>query len=75
MLLEPRSVERGLFKPAAVERLFQEHRVRYCDHYDRIWRLLNLEVWHASVWKEIRRDSGLDASGDKAEHLRVTARA
>jgi asparagine synthase (glutamine-hydrolysing) len=46
MLLEPRSLDRGLFKHEAVERLFKEHRAHYRDHYDRIWRLLNLELWH-----------------------------
>ena len=45
LLLEPRSIERGLFERGAVERLFQEHRAGYRDHYDRIWRLLNLELW------------------------------
>jgi len=46
LLLEPRSMARGYFKPAAVEKLFREHRAKYRDHYDRIWRLLNLELWH-----------------------------
>jgi asparagine synthase (glutamine-hydrolysing) len=46
LLLEPRSVERKLFRRAAVERLFAEHRTGQWDHYDRIWRLLNLELWH-----------------------------
>jgi asparagine synthase (glutamine-hydrolysing) len=46
MLLEPRSLDRGLFKRQAIERLFNEHRAHYRDHYDRIWRLLNLELWH-----------------------------
>ena len=45
LLLEPHSVERGLFQRSAVERIFQEHRAGYRDHYDRIWRLLNLELW------------------------------
>jgi asparagine synthase (glutamine-hydrolysing) len=45
LLLEPRSMDRGLFKRAAVERLFREHRARSRDNYDRIWRLLNLEIW------------------------------
>jgi hypothetical protein len=44
--LEKRSTDRGLFKSTAVEQLFREHRSRYRDHYDRIWRLLNLELWH-----------------------------
>jgi asparagine synthase (glutamine-hydrolysing) len=46
LLLESRTLDRGLFKRASVQRLFQEHRACYRDHYDRIWRLLNLELWH-----------------------------
>jgi len=45
LLLEPRTVGRGYFKPSAVQKLFLEHRAKYRDHYDRIWRLLNLELW------------------------------
>ena len=45
MLLDPRSLERGFFRPAAIKKLFEEHRTRHRDHYDRIWRLLNLELW------------------------------
>jgi asparagine synthase (glutamine-hydrolysing) len=46
LLLEPRSMDRKLFKRAAIERLFDEHKAGQIDHYDRIWRLLNLELWH-----------------------------
>ncbi|MGA7220678.1 MAG: asparagine synthase (glutamine-hydrolyzing) [Candidatus Sulfotelmatobacter sp.] len=46
LLLEPRSINRGFFNRAAIEKLISEHRVGYRDHYDRIWRLLNLELWH-----------------------------
>jgi asparagine synthase (glutamine-hydrolysing) len=46
LLLEKRSTDRELFKPGAIEQLFMEHRARYHDHHDRIWRLLNLELWH-----------------------------
>ena len=46
MLLEPRSLERGYFKRDAIEKLFAEHRAKHRDNYDRIWRLLNLELWH-----------------------------
>ena len=45
LLLEPRTVGRGYFKPSAVQKLFLEQRAKYRDHYDRIWRLLNLELW------------------------------
>jgi asparagine synthase (glutamine-hydrolysing) len=46
MLLEPRSTERGLFRPDAVKRIFAEHRAGQRDQGNRIWRLLNLELWH-----------------------------
>ncbi len=46
MLLEPRSLQRGYFRRDAIKRLFEEHRAKHRDNYDRIWRLLNLEVWH-----------------------------
>jgi hypothetical protein len=46
LLLEKRSMDRGFCKRTAVERLFREHRARHRDNYDRIWRLLNLELWH-----------------------------
>jgi len=46
LLLEPRSLDRGFFRKTAVEKLISEHRSRHRDNYDRIWRLLNLELWH-----------------------------
>jgi asparagine synthase (glutamine-hydrolysing) len=46
MLLEPRTLSRGLFQRDAIVRLFAEHRAGRRDHGDRIWRLLNLEIWH-----------------------------
>jgi asparagine synthase (glutamine-hydrolysing) len=45
MLLEPRTLERGLYQPDALKRLFAEHRAGHRDHGNRIWRLLNLETW------------------------------
>ena len=45
LLLEPRSLQRGFFKASSIEQLIREHRASYRDHYDRIWRLLNLELW------------------------------
>jgi asparagine synthase (glutamine-hydrolysing) len=45
LLLEPRSVERGWFHVDALKQLFKEHRGGERDHGNRIWRLLNLELW------------------------------
>lgn len=46
LLLDPRSKERNLFQPDALIRIFSQHRNHTVDHSDRIWRLLNLELWH-----------------------------
>lgn len=46
LLCEARSVDRGLFDINAVKKILHEHRVGHRDHSDRIWRLLNLELWH-----------------------------
>jgi asparagine synthase (glutamine-hydrolysing) len=45
LLLEPRTTDRGYFDPGAVRELFAEHRAGNRDHGNRIWRLLNLELW------------------------------
>jgi len=45
LLLEPRTVDRGYFKRDVVSALFAEHRAGARDHGNRIWRLLNLELW------------------------------
>jgi asparagine synthase (glutamine-hydrolysing) len=59
LILQPRRIDRGLFKRNIAERLFQEHRARYKDHSDRIWRLLNLELWFRVCIEGESRDSGL----------------
>jgi asparagine synthase (glutamine-hydrolysing) len=45
LLTEPRTLQRGLFRGDAVGRLFDEHLAGHRDHGNRIWRLLNLELW------------------------------
>jgi asparagine synthase (glutamine-hydrolysing) len=64
LLLEPRSLERELFKPASVEGLFREHRARIRDHGDRIWRLLNLELWHRVCLEGDSHESWKQQSGE-----------
>jgi asparagine synthase (glutamine-hydrolysing) len=46
VLLDPRSRQRGLIDSAAVERLLDDHAAGRTDGADRIWSLLNLELWH-----------------------------
>jgi asparagine synthase (glutamine-hydrolysing) len=45
LLLEPRTLNRGYFRAEAIRSLFGEHRAARRDHGNRIWRLLNLELW------------------------------
>jgi asparagine synthase (glutamine-hydrolysing) len=44
-VLGPRSLERGLFDVAFARRLAEEHRRGAADHGDRLWLLMNLEIW------------------------------
>jgi asparagine synthase (glutamine-hydrolysing) len=45
LLLEPRALSRGLFKPESLRRLFAEQQAGSADHDERLWRLVNLEIW------------------------------
>ena len=44
-VLSPRAIERGLFNPAAVQQMVSEHVSGQSRHGDRLWLLVNLEIW------------------------------
>jgi asparagine synthase (glutamine-hydrolysing) len=44
-VLGERSLARGLFDPTALRRLAQEHKSGAGQHGDRLWLLINLEIW------------------------------
>ena len=44
-ILGPRAVARGLFEPRVLERLVGEHQAGAENHADRLWLLVNLEIW------------------------------
>jgi asparagine synthase (glutamine-hydrolysing) len=46
VLMDRRTRQRGLFDPAAVDRLLQDHRAGVRRGGDAIWALLNLELWY-----------------------------
>ena len=46
VLLDPRSRQRGIVEPAAVERLIAAHASGAANGSDAIWSLLNLELWY-----------------------------
>jgi asparagine synthase (glutamine-hydrolysing) len=45
-LLDRPSRARGIIEPAAVDRLLRDHAEHRTDGGDRIWSLMNLELWH-----------------------------
>jgi asparagine synthase (glutamine-hydrolysing) len=45
LLESRRSVERGVFEPAGVRRLLDDHGSGRADHPHRLWQLLMLELW------------------------------
>ena len=45
LVLGPRARARGLFDEAALRRLVAEHRAGAAQHGDRLWLLMNLEIW------------------------------
>jgi asparagine synthase (glutamine-hydrolysing) len=46
VLLDRRSRERGVLDPAAIDQLLHDHREGRVEGGDRIWTLLNLELWY-----------------------------
>src|SRR5262249_57229284 len=46
VLLDRRSRERGLINPSAVDALLHDHASARTNGGDRLWRLLNLELWY-----------------------------
>jgi asparagine synthase (glutamine-hydrolysing) len=65
VLLEPRSLQRGYFKPAAVRSLVDEHLRGRRDRSALLWQMLVLELWHRNFLDAIpawnagrRRDFG-----------------
>jgi len=45
ILLDPAAQARGLFAPAGVARLIDDHTQRRADHGERLWALVCLELW------------------------------
>lgn len=46
LLLSKPSIERGYFRPEAIKEMLNEHASGKIDHGQRIWVLLNFELWH-----------------------------
>jgi asparagine synthase (glutamine-hydrolysing) len=46
ILVEPRTTQRGYFRPAAVRRMVEEHTMGRRTHTGALWCLLMFELWH-----------------------------
>jgi asparagine synthase (glutamine-hydrolysing) len=61
VLLEPRSLQRGYFKPEAVRSMVEEHTRGRRNRSGLLWRMLVLELWHRNFleakerWGEERK--------------------
>jgi asparagine synthase (glutamine-hydrolysing) len=55
VLLEPRTLQRGYFKPAAVRSLIDEHVRGRRNRSGMLWRMLVLELWHRN-YMEVKTD-------------------
>ncbi|MGH2650750.1 MAG: asparagine synthase-related protein, partial [Actinomycetota bacterium] len=45
VIVGPRALARGMFERQILERLVTEHEAGIANHTDRLWLLLNLEIW------------------------------
>jgi asparagine synthase (glutamine-hydrolysing) len=49
VLLDPRAVARGYFRRTEIEDMIKEHHDHVNDHSQRLWALLQFEMWHREV--------------------------
>lgn len=69
MLLEPRSIDRGFFRPKAIKQIFAEHRNQSRDHGNRIWRLLNFETWYRIMFEGEPLENAIASAPNRAVAL------
>jgi asparagine synthase (glutamine-hydrolysing) len=68
VLLEPRTLQRGYFRPAAVQSIVKEHLSGRRNHSGILWRMLVLELWHrnflqAKGYAKASGPTGQDSTG------------
>jgi len=61
-VLSPRARSRELFQPNEVARLAEEHRSGAADHGERLWLLVNLEIWHRVFLERESASSVMEAA-------------
>jgi len=66
VLLEPRTLQRGYFKPSTIENLIDEHVQGRRNRSGLLWRILVLEMWHRN-FLESRSNWGIARSAPSLE--------
>ena len=64
-----RALARGLFEPGAVRALVTAHRAGEGGHAERLWALLNLEIWHRIFLDQEPVESILPASRQRTARV------
>lgn len=64
LLLEPRTVQRGYFRPAVVRALVKEHTSGRRNRSGVLWKMLILELWHRNFIEANRY--GVQATGNRS---------
>ena len=74
LLLEPRTLQRGYFKPNAIRNLLDEHFRARRDHSGVLWMLLVFELWHRNfLEKQGAQTAAVSATGPEETAYRGTA--
>ena len=63
LVLGPRAAARGLFDAAYVRKMVEEDRRGHADHWERIWALVNLELWQRVFLDGDALDPGRTTTG------------
>lgn len=71
LLLEPRTLQRGYFRPAAVRSLVKEHLSDRRNRSGILWRMLILELWHRNFLEAGRFGTGSTTPGNCGMKNRV----
>ena len=74
ILLEPRTLQRGYFKPKAIRDVLDEHMQGRRDHAWILWMLLVFELWHRNFLERIQVEEPLSSfCGSEAVDRTVSA--
>jgi asparagine synthase (glutamine-hydrolysing) len=69
MLLEPRTVQRGYFRPESLRTVLDEHFRGRRDHSGVLWMMLVFELWHRNFLEQYSTDAAMRPSQCLSESI------